>query len=88
MSTTKKKLNKADFMFKGKIGETLIKKPGDINGIDFMIKDLEDCKVYILDHTAQIQMDRCKNCTFFIGPIKGSIFVRDSKNCTISVACS
>ena len=29
----KKKLNKADFMFKDKTGETLIKKPGDINGI-------------------------------------------------------
>ncbi len=37
---TKKKLNKADFMFKMKKGETLIKNPGDINGIDFMIKDL------------------------------------------------
>jgi hypothetical protein len=31
----KVKLNKADFMFKEKNGETLIKKNGDINGIDF-----------------------------------------------------
>ena len=35
----KKKLNKADFMFKGLKDQTLVKLPGDINGIDFMIKD-------------------------------------------------
>jgi len=48
----KKKLNKADFMFKDRKGEVLIKKPGDINGIDFMIRDLEDCTVVLLDHIA------------------------------------
>ena len=48
----KKKLNKADFMFKSIKNETLIKMPGQINGIDFMIKDLENCIVVILDHTA------------------------------------
>lgn len=48
----KKKLNKADFMFKGRKNEVLVKKPGDINGIDFMIKDLENCTIILLDHTA------------------------------------
>ena len=28
----RKKLNKADFMFKDREGEELVKKPGDING--------------------------------------------------------
>lgn len=50
----KKKLNKADFMFKDKKNEILVKKPGDINGIEFMIKDLDNCTVIILDHMAQI----------------------------------
>ena len=54
MTTQKKKLNKADFMFKDRTGEELIKKPGDINGIDFMIRGLNDCTVYILDYTAQV----------------------------------
>lgn len=75
-------------MFRDKDGEVLIKKPGDINGIDFMIKDLKNCTVFLLDHTAQIQMDRCENCTFFIGPIKASIFVRSSKNCKFTIACA
>ena len=56
MSTTtpvkKPKLNKADFQFISKKDETLMKKPGDINGIQFRIKDLHNCTVYILDHTA------------------------------------
>jgi len=41
-------------MFKDKDGEILVKKSGDINGIDFMIKDLKNCTVVLMDHTAQI----------------------------------
>ena len=52
MTTEKKKLNKADFMFEKRNGEELIKKPGDINGNMFIIRYLEDCTVYVLDHTA------------------------------------
>jgi len=48
----KKKLNRADYMFKDKTGEELIKRPGDVNGLDFAIRDLKDCTVYLLDHTA------------------------------------
>ena len=84
----KKKLNKADFMFKSQKRQILVKKPGDINGIDFMIKDLEDCIVVLLDHTAQLQVDRCYGTKFFIGPIKSSIFLRNCKNCEITVSCS
>lgn len=83
----KKRLNRADFMFQQKNGEELIKKPGDINGIDFAIRNLENCTVYLMDHTAQIMVDQCKNCVFYIGPVSGSIFVRDCSGMKISVAC-
>ena len=33
-------------------------------------------------------VDNCKNTTFVIGPVKGSIFVRDCTDCKVSVACS
>ena len=49
---TKKKLNKEDFRFINRKDETLIKMPGDINGIDFQIRDLHNCTVYLLDWTA------------------------------------
>ena len=39
-------------MFAKRNNEILVKKPGDINGIDFMIKDLNDCTVILLDYTA------------------------------------
>jgi protein XRP2 len=84
----KKKLNRADFMFKDKANEVLIKRPGDLNGLDFMIKDLEGCTVVILDHTAQVTVDRCNNCKFYIGPIKASIFFRNCDGCEITVASS
>ena len=54
MTTTKKKLNRADYMFTNRTGEELIKKPGDVNGLDFAIRDLTDCQVFILDTTAQV----------------------------------
>ena len=75
-------------MFKSLQNQVCIKRPGDINGIDFMIKDLDDCTVVLLDHTAQIQVDRCKNTKFFIGPIKSSIFIRNCDNCEVTVCCS
>ena len=36
-------------MFSDYKGQTLIKKPGEVDGIEFSIKDLDDCKVYIFD---------------------------------------
>lgn len=63
----------------------MIKRPGDIDGLQFMIKDLENCSVFLLDHTAQITVDRCKNTKFYIGPIKASIFFRDCSDCEITV---
>ena len=99
----KKKFNRADYKFMSKTGETLVKVPGNIDGKAFVIGMLEDCKVYLFDHSAQVSemlllsseielfyqvtVDKCKNCTFVIGPIKGSIFLRDCENCTVHVAC-
>lgn len=52
-----------------------------------MIKDLDNCTVMLLDHTAQVTVDRCKNTKFYLGPIKSSVFFRDCENCTIVVSC-
>ena len=64
-----------------------MKKPGDVNGSDFKISKLQQCTVFLLDHTAQVLVDQCTNTTFVVGPVKGSIFFRDCKNCQIHVAC-
>merc|ERR1712060_876233 len=83
----KKKGNRKDFIFEKKTDETLMKSPGQLDGKAFAIRDLENCKVYIFDHTAQVTVDRCNGCTFIVGPIKGSIFLRNCDNCTVHVAC-
>ena len=44
------------FSFKDKSGETLMKKPGEINGQSFDIRDVKDCTLMVLDHSAQILM--------------------------------
>ena len=50
----KKKVNRADFMFTQKNGETLVKQDGQLEGAPFNIRFLEDCTVHLLDHTAQV----------------------------------
>ena len=45
------KLDRKNFMITDKKNETLMKKKGDINGLNFKIRDLENCTVYLLDHT-------------------------------------
>lgn len=58
-----------------------------VRGYDFSCDNLVDCDVFILDFSSQVQIDDCKNCRFFIGPVDGSFFVRNSTNCTFTVAC-
>ena len=64
-SEIKKKVNRADYMFDGKTGETLMKKPGDVNGLDFMIRNLTDCTVYLLDYTTQVSSSSYSSCADF-----------------------
>jgi protein XRP2 len=56
----------------------------------FSINDVNDSDVFILDSTAQIQIDDCLDSFFFIGPVAGSAFLRDCKNCKCAacVICS
>jgi hypothetical protein len=54
MTTPKKKLNRADYMFNQKKDEVLVKKPGDIGGLDFAIRYLEGCNVSLYDMCAQV----------------------------------
>ena len=52
-----------------------------------MIRNNQNCTVYILDHLAQISIDDCKNCKFLIGPCKGSVFIRDCSDCSFALIC-
>jgi hypothetical protein len=45
------KPDRKNFMFVDKKDETLIKKKGELNGLNFKMRNLQNCTVYLLDHT-------------------------------------
>lgn len=44
-----KKQKRENLQFKDKEDETLIKRPGDLNGSSFQISNLKNCTVYLCD---------------------------------------
>lgn len=55
MAQPKKRLNRADYMFNQLNGQTVVKKPGDVNGIQFAIRYLENCDASLYDWTSQVR---------------------------------
>ena len=68
-----------------KENETIYRHYGDLNGADFKIFKNKNCEIYVLDWSKGMFVDDCENCTIICGPIDGSIFIRKSKNCKISL---
>ena len=66
--------------------ENLTKGPGSIQGQPFNIANCNNCTITLLDHCDQVQIDDATNCKIFIGASSESIFLRDCKNCTLTVA--
>lgn len=72
--------------FSGLKGETLVKPPGSINGESFSIRDLEECSVFILDYSSEVEISGCTNCQIFIGPVDGPAIFENCSNCQVAVA--
>lgn len=52
----------------------------------FNISDLVDCEVLLCDHSDMVQVDRISGCKVLIGACCESVFLRNCKDCTITVA--
>ena len=63
------------------------RKPGTINGQQFIIENCKNSSIYVYDHSAMVTIDNCENCIIFLAPIKGSVFIRDCKNLKCAIAC-
>ena len=48
---------------------------------------VQGCTIYLLDRSAAITMDDCKDCRVLMGPVESSVFIRDCKDCNIVVSC-
>ena len=76
-----------DFTISNIEGETCFRKPGSVKGQQFIIKNCKDSSIYIYDNSAMVTIDDCQNCVIFLGPIKGSVFIRNCKNLKCAIAC-
>ena len=65
---------------------TVIKKPGSVNGKQFIVQNCQKSILCIFDYLDSATVDDCVDCTIFIGPTKGSIFLRNCSNCRIICA--
>ncbi|KAH8052931.1 hypothetical protein JL721_10750 [Aureococcus anophagefferens] len=61
------------------------KKPGDVDGQAFDIRDLVGCEAAVCDATDMVQVDACK---IMIGASGESVFIRECADCTFYVACA
>ena len=72
--------------------QTFLKPPGSCQtkwpatSISVNITACEDCNIYLLDVTSQVQISDCHNCRIIVGPCSGSVFLMDSTNCRVAVA--
>ncbi|XP_026817756.1 LOW QUALITY PROTEIN: protein XRP2-like [Rhopalosiphum maidis] len=83
----RKHLDPADYVMENLNGCTAYKSPGSIGGQQFVIRNCQDSNIYLLDHTGSVTIDDCQRCTIVVGPTKQSVFVRDTINSTVVVAC-
>lgn len=75
-----------DFVLADLKGESVLKRPGSVNGESFVIKNLEDCSVYLLDYTSEVEVSNCVNCSIFIGPVDGPAIFDNCTGCKVAVA--
>mmetsp|Transcript_32537 Transcript_32537/g.56262 ORF Transcript_32537/g.56262 Transcript_32537/m.56262 type:complete len:563 (+) Transcript_32537:222-1910(+) len=76
-----------DYKISGLSGETICRDPDSIRGTSFTIENLNECTVYVMDHSSQMTVDNVNKSFLFIGPVQGSFFLRDCYDSVICVAC-
>ena len=81
---TKPKIDRTKYIIEKQNDTTVYKHFGEVDGFNFKIRRNTNTTIYILDYCSGMFVDDCENCKIITGPINGSIFIRTSKNCTIS----
>lgn len=69
-------------------GDTIVRRPGDIDGWDMQLEGCTKCKVLVFDRIGALNGDDCEDCDVIIGPCTTSVFLRNFKRCRIVVACA
>jgi hypothetical protein len=66
----KEKYKDSDNYIKNLNHETKIMKIGDVRGSQLILESCNESTIIVLDYSAQVTIEKCKNCNIFIGPCK------------------
>jgi protein XRP2 len=72
-----------DFQCTNEEGVFFVKHSGEIMGQQFIVESCHNCNIFLLDHLASLTLDNCTNCFVVTGPVASSLFMRDSRDCTL-----
>nr|XP_027205746.1 protein XRP2-like [Dermatophagoides pteronyssinus] len=74
------------YMIENESNSIQIRLPGEINGEQFIIQNCNDSTICLYDYSNTVTIDDCRNCTFFIGPVIGSVVIRNCEDCRLMSA--
>ncbi|XP_074599469.1 protein XRP2-like [Brevipalpus obovatus] len=80
------KLDLKEFIIENEHSSVVVKRPGSINGQQFAIQSCKNSTLCIMDGLDSATIDDCQGCTIFLGPAKGSVFIRNCTDCRIMCA--
>lgn len=81
------KVNPKDFTIENVKNETVGRMPGSVDGQQFIIQNCQESSIFIFDHSNTVTVDDCTKCHIFLGPVKGSVFLRNCQECKCVIAC-
>ena len=73
--------------FTGRNSERLVVRPGEVNGGTVELEFLEGCEVLVLDWSAQVTVDACTSCKLLLGPVDGSVMLRECVGVSVAAVC-
>ena len=76
-----------DCSFSDMSNQTLTKHSTDTNQKDVALARLTNCTVKLYGSPSAVHVNNMKNCKIFSGPVSGSVFIDDCKDCVFILAC-
>ncbi|KAA0157010.1 hypothetical protein FNF29_00362 [Cafeteria roenbergensis] len=76
-------LRPEDFAIDDRTGELHVRRPGEVRGQAFRVRNCTNCTVLILDHSEQTILERLRGCRVLVGACESSVFLRECEDCDV-----
>lgn len=80
-----KQVDRENLVQTQKKNEEIRRNPEDICGNQFCVDELDNCKVIVNDVCDSMMIDRCVDSELILACVRGSVFIRDCKNCKFQI---